>query len=1001
MSQQARGDRQAISSEERTGSRVVVTGAAGACFAAAFLVAFAPLVFQDRQFGVRDAAHFYYPLYLRVQQEWNAGRWPLWLPEMNGGMPLLGNPTAAVFYPGKLLYAVLPYAWAARTYPLAHVGLAFAGMVVLLRRWGVSVAGAAIGGLAYAFSGPVLFQCANVVYLVGAAWLPLGLVAAGVGRRREADRSVLGFALVLSMLLLGGDWETGYLLAVIALADSTLPGGASLGSRRIALLLGVLTLIYIAHLILAFRGDASVVALWALSASGWGLVFAFMGVRGRADSTPPASFRDPSIAPRSRRWLRPFRRTRNADDPAQVEVMRSASIVRGRASVRLVGAIAVAAGLAAVQLGPGLEFAWTSDRASSELADAYRFSLRPIELGGWVWPNVCGSFDQGNRGWPAAFRADPADPFWVPSTYAGLLTMVLALGMVASHETRPGRAWALVFAGLGVLCALGGGGGWLAWARWLGVMPGTLGVADPIGLEGSRPDGRPRDFVGSAYWFLTVAFPGFASFRYPAKLLTLASLGLTGLAGMGWDRVQSGQTRRPAQVALGLVLISGLMLALFALGGTWFHGLLSSRAAMTASYLGSLDVPGAMIDIGLALSTGMVGGVLILVVLRVSAARSSLGACCALGFLTLDLLLANTRLVGTIPQSVFETTPRLVAAIEEAESRERAAGPFRVERLAIRYPGVHRPGREGRWAEVARWERETLLFQHPIAFGIASTYVSTSLHDREQSLAFAPTVSRADENISRDGGLRVGEPIVDHPRTSYDLWNTRYFILPDRPAPGDALRGLGAFFGATHDVGAAKGLEADDIRLVRNERAFPRAWVVHQTEPLPPRAEDTAAARLARRDALTGGGDVDTPTHSPDLRKVAFVETEEHLEMGRRLGRPARADQESVEVEVMEPQRVELRVHLEAPGLVVLADSHAPGWKLTVDGRPAPIVPTNLAMRGAVVGQGTHRLVYLYAPASFRVGAAVSAISWIGLLVGIGIRRVRRFRAASLRSQSS
>ena len=53
-----------------------------ACFGRAF--------FRDEQFGYRDAAHFYYPLYQRVQTEWQAGRWPLWEPEENGGMPLLG-----------------------------------------------------------------------------------------------------------------------------------------------------------------------------------------------------------------------------------------------------------------------------------------------------------------------------------------------------------------------------------------------------------------------------------------------------------------------------------------------------------------------------------------------------------------------------------------------------------------------------------------------------------------------------------------------------------------------------------------------------------------------------------------------------------------------------------------------------------------------------------------------------------------------------------------------
>src|SRR6516225_1802325 len=101
---------------------------AGALLSLVFmtLACFAPVLFRDEQFAYRDSANFYYPLYLRVQQEWQAGRLPLWMPEENGGMPLLGNPTAAVLYPAKLIYAALPYPWAARAYVIAHVALAFA-----------------------------------------------------------------------------------------------------------------------------------------------------------------------------------------------------------------------------------------------------------------------------------------------------------------------------------------------------------------------------------------------------------------------------------------------------------------------------------------------------------------------------------------------------------------------------------------------------------------------------------------------------------------------------------------------------------------------------------------------------------------------------------------------------------------------------------------------------------------------------------------------------------
>ena len=118
-----------------------------ACFSALFLGCYAPALFLDRQFGYRDAGHYYYPLNQRVQKEWNQGRWPLWEPEENAGMPLLGNPTAAVFYPGKLVFAVLPYAWACRVYIVAHSALAFVAMLVLMRSWGTTWYGSALAAL--------------------------------------------------------------------------------------------------------------------------------------------------------------------------------------------------------------------------------------------------------------------------------------------------------------------------------------------------------------------------------------------------------------------------------------------------------------------------------------------------------------------------------------------------------------------------------------------------------------------------------------------------------------------------------------------------------------------------------------------------------------------------------------------------------------------------------------------------------------------------------------
>jgi hypothetical protein len=164
---------------------------------ALLLVCFRAVLFGGEQFAFRDAGNFYYPLQLRVQQEWRAGAWPLWDARQNGGQPLLGNPMAAVLYPGKLIFALLPFAWGARLYVVGHSAWAFLGLWVLCRSFGVSWAGASLGGLSYAFGAPVLFQYCNEIFLVGAAWVPWGLCTvrssgateAGFGHARALHRS--------------------------------------------------------------------------------------------------------------------------------------------------------------------------------------------------------------------------------------------------------------------------------------------------------------------------------------------------------------------------------------------------------------------------------------------------------------------------------------------------------------------------------------------------------------------------------------------------------------------------------------------------------------------------------------------------------------------------------------------------------------------------------------------------------------------------------------------
>ena len=82
------------------------------------------------------------------------------------------------------------------------------------------------------------------------------------------------------------------------------------------------------------------------------------------------------------------------------------------------------------------------------------------------------------------------------------------------------------------------------------------------------------------------------------------------------------------------------------------------------------------------------------------------------------------------------------------------------------------------------------------------------------------------------------------------------------------------------------------------------------------------------------------------------------------------------------PGRIE--VATEAPGrrLLVLSESHHPGWIAAIDGRPAEVVRVNGDYLGVVVGPGRMVVALRFAPRSAVVGRAVSLAS--ALIIGLG-----------------
>jgi hypothetical protein len=164
-----------------------------------------------------------------------------------------------------------------------------------------------------------------------------------------------------------------------------------------------------------------------------------------------------------------------------------------------------------------------------------------------------------------------------------------------------------------------------------------------------------------------------------------------------------------------------------------------------------------------------------------------------------------------------------------------------------------------------------------------------------------------------------------------------------------------------------------DAIVYRNERALPRLFLVGRQQVIPDADAQLRAVTQPRFDG----------------RHVAV--TERRLS-GLAEGAGGTAPVGSTRFEAYEPDRVVARSRADRRSLLVLSDLHYPGWKVSVDGRDAPLERVDYLLRGVMVPAGTHRVEFRYEPASWRAGWIISVLALLavaGALVA-GLRARRR-----------
>ena len=152
---------------------------------------------------------------------------------------------------------------------------------------------------------------------------------------------------------------------------------------------------------------------------------------------------------------------------------------------------------------------------------------------------------------------------------------------------------------------------------------------------------------------------------------------------------------------------------------------------------------------------------------------------------------------------------------------------------------------------------------------------------------------------------------------------------------------------------ALEGFSRPPLRVHRVPGVVPRVRLVGRARPFP------AGRSLA--DALSDTGY--DPEREVLIDGLAGDTGEES---------PAPGDAGEASLALDSPERLVIRVSARKPGLVVVADAFAPGWRATLDGRDVSILRADGLFRAVTVDAGDHEIEMIYRPPEVRTGILLS-----------------------------
>ena len=622
------------------------------------LVLFGSMVSGHRAPGFRDSAFLYYPLFKWIDRQTEADELPLWNPYDNFGAPVVEDTTTSLFYPGKVLFCwrSLPYPSRFGIYLMLHSLLAAYGAYWCALRLRCNRYGATLAALSYSLGGAILFQVCNVIFLIGAAWLPWSLGCWWLLFSDRKSNVIPWCALTLAMMVLGGDPQMAYHSALIGL--------------------------FLMLLVSFSRSNGHTPKRRRLFENGIRYVIVGFFAVGLCaiQLLPSASFSKYSA------------RTRHVGEPA-----RSIYELLENPQSPLIGAEEESN----LESGPATNFFRAPDPETHH-SDIYDFSQPPWSFTQLIWPNNTGKWMPELRRWTMFLPNVPK--IWTPSIYLGILPIVFALSGLrfwGSNRRNVWLSWVALFFTLGSLGVYG-----FVWLiQFIGA--GFLGREFLEDTHGA---------AGGIYWLMVVGLPKYVVFRYPAKLFVVAALGLSLLAGRQFNPRQMLNGRMICWLTTTVIAASVFAIFYVLAPSFGFYDQVLSRMGNHVT-LGPFDADGCVSDILTGLfSTIFILLFFAFSLWLVRSKKVSLHqAFFALTIVTcFELVLANGWLVLTVSSNVMEQPTEYDSKYQEFITRAKnEKSPFgRILRME-RDEGIpERFSSESsleRLEEIMMWQRESLF----------------------------------------------------------------------------------------------------------------------------------------------------------------------------------------------------------------------------------------------------------------------------------------------------